>query len=247
VAATDTRLRVLSPDLFETLLGSDPTLLAVILRHTSRYLLDSEQRLVADLRQTNRELEQSLDFLRRTKEELNTAELIALTDTLTRVYNRRCLERDTAGLQERTGNTRRGVAFVLVDLDRFKGINDSHGHHVGDLVLKHVADALKSAIRTHDLPFRVGGDEFAVLFNGITENEAMELARRIHASIGSLRIELPSGTLTVTVSVGGTMYHPGESWEEFYKRADRNLYRVKEKGRDSIAWDAPMEPASHSE
>ena len=236
VASTDARLKVLNRDLFNDLLETEPSLIAQLLRQISSYLVESEQNLISHLRRKNRELEQSLDYLKRTREELDTAELRALTDGLTGIYNRRCLDRRVEVLLASKKQQGTGMALILVDLDGFKAVNDNHGHHVGDLLLKNIADALKDVARRNDFPFRLGGDEFAMVLTDTTEDDASDRAKKILMSIGSLRIKIHRDELGITVSVGGTMYKEGESWEEFYRRADRSLYQAKESGRNRVAW-----------
>ncbi len=236
VAACECRLRILGQGAFDELLGSHSALLATLLIRTCSYLVESEQGLITDLQKRNRELEQTLDYLRRTRQELDSAELLSQTDVLTGLYNRRCLDQQIEVLLPRANERAAGLAFLIADIDHFKSINDTHGHHVGDVVLKRFADVLRKSIRQSDLPCRLGGDEFAVVFSGIVEDKVMAMVTQVFTAVGALDVSLPHTELHVTASMGGTVYRIGESWDSFFKRADKNLYIAKKGGRHRLGW-----------
>lgn len=236
IAAEDSSLRVLEQSAFDELVQTHPGTMALLLRQTCSYLVDSEQHLLNDLRRRNIELEQTLDYLRRMKEELDSAELLALTDELTGIYNRRCLDRQIEIFLKRTESSQQGLALVLIDVDRFKQINDTHGHHVGDLVLKQFADIIKRTVRQSDLPCRLGGDEFAVVLKEIRGMGARKRAEQILKSVSAIELHLPHTTLRVSASVGGTDHRIGEDWTSFFQRADRNLYRAKGSRPHRVVW-----------
>ena len=124
-----TRLRVIDEAAFGRISSiPQPRLLVRLLRHTCSYLLASENRLIESLRKKNRELESTLDYLRRTREEVDYQELLANTDQLTGLYNRRCLDRQLDKFIDRAHDTGTGLALILIDIDQFKGVNDTHGH-----------------------------------------------------------------------------------------------------------------------
>lgn len=234
VAATDASLRMLDQAAFDEILARRPSLLAVVLVQTCAYLVESEQRLIADLRRRNVELEQSLDYLRRMRQELDIAELRVQTDALTSLYNRRCLDMQIGAVLRRAAEAQTPVAVILLDLDRFKDVNDHHGHQTGDAVLREVGRVLKTAIRQTDLPFRIGGDEFLVVMPGLGEQEALRRARHILLKVTSVAadsLRLPS---PVTASVGLTVWQSPEAWESLFSRADARLYRAKSSGGNRI-------------
>ncbi len=237
VAATPVRLRVLDQRSFDALLRRAPTVSVELLRRTCAYLLQSEQRLVADLTRRNQELEHTLDYLRRTREDLDATQLISLTDELTGLYNRRCLNHQRDTLMARAAEDDGRIALILIDIDHFKEVNDRLGHPVGDLVLKRFAAALRCGLRQTDLPCRVGGDEFAVLLTGSTAAEGQRTARRLLESMAALDIRVGPERLAVGCSMGGTALRPGESWDDFYARCDHSLYLAKAGGRNRAAWD----------
>ncbi|NSZ87618.1 GGDEF domain-containing protein (plasmid) [Agrobacterium tumefaciens] len=154
-------------------------------------------------------------------------------DHLTNVLNRR-------GFEERiAGQFRKGAhALLLCDIDKFKGINDKHGHDVGDIVLKAVARQLDRCIRKGDIVGRLGGEEFAVFLPNTSAREAQECAERLRLAIQVCEFEeldIPP----VTASFGAGSLNPGESWIALYKRVDALLYEAKRSGRNRTISDNP--------
>lgn len=237
VATRETKLRILDQTTFNVLLQEYSELLARLLLQTCAYLVESEQNLVSDLQKRNRELEQTLDYLRRTRRELDSAELLLQTDVLTGLYNRRCLERQVGVVLPRANERAMGLSLIIMDVDHFKSINDSYGHHVGDVVLRRFADQLKNSVRRSDIPCRLGGDEFAVLLSGIETDSVVSTVTQIFNAVSSLDITLPHVELKVTASMGGATYREEEGWDAFFNRADQNLYLAKQSGRHRLGWN----------
>jgi len=240
VAASECRLIAIDRAAWRHLAGERPDLVVGLLEKSCGYLVESEQRLVADLRRRNRELERALDFLQRTKQELTTAAALAQTDELTGIYNRRCFEEQIRAYCERAPESGLSVALLLVDVDRFKRVNDSHGHQVGDLVLRRLAQLLQGAVRWSDLPCRIGGDEFAVLWTDLDPRAAARRAHELQPLLGAFEIAGTPASLGVTASLGGALWRRGEGWQEFFARADRGLYVAKRAGRGCLAWDEKL-------
>jgi diguanylate cyclase (GGDEF)-like protein len=167
----------------------------------------------------------------------------SLTDTLTGLRNRRfMLEQVPATLAHhlrRHGNDCDGlvIGFMLFDIDHFKRVNDSHGHSVGDEVLRRVADVLRSSIREGDLLARWGGEEFLIVLNGVHAAELGRVAERLRAGVGrhASQGEVP---MQITCSTGWTSYPwpghrlPPQAWSAVLELADFALYRAKAQGRD---------------
>jgi len=128
-----------------------------------------------------------------------------------------------------------GLGVLVIDVDRFKAINDTHGHPVGDLVLAAVADGIRGEIRTEDVAGRWGGEEFVIALPEIAGDEPLlAVADRIRRRISELRV--PGVTLPVTVSIGAVRYPaPGlDSVDDLVRAADAALYRAKSAGRDQV-------------
>jgi two-component system cell cycle response regulator len=162
---------------------------------------------------------------------------MALTDGLTGLYNRRYFE---AHLESTISRARTGgneVSILMMDLDHFKRVNDSHGHAIGDVVLKEVAQRLSHGIREVDLVARIGGEEFVVVMPDSTDGIGLKVAERLRLAVASTPIETPppSGALSVTMSVGVAVVGVGESGTDALRRADEALYRAKSQGRNRVA------------
>ena len=238
---TRCRLRVIDAAAFGRLTQDQPRLLVRLLHHTCGYLLASENRLIASLRRKNRELESTLDYLRRTREEVDYQELLANTDELTGLYNRRCLDRQLDKFIERAHHTGAGLALILIDVDEFKGVNDTHGHAAGDAVLKGIGRVITDCVRSSDLPCRFGGDEFAVVLTQIAPEHARDRAEAIRDRVERL-VPLPAiPGIASSTSIGGSMLRSGDSATELFERADQELYRAKDLGRNRVCWQSPRQ------
>jgi len=128
------------------------------------------------------------------------------------------------------------LSISMLDLDHFKLVNDTYGHVAGDLVLREVADHLKSNIREPDMIGRYGGEEFLVLLPHTPIEAAAEQAERLCRKIREIKIPISSADLHVTISIGIAQYCVGqEDWQKFLERADTALYKAKAEGRDRWA------------
>ncbi|MEM6290050.1 MAG: sensor domain-containing diguanylate cyclase [Myxococcota bacterium] len=156
---------------------------------------------------------------------------LSRVDPLTGALNRRGLEEAYAP-ETLDASTR--FAVVMVDIDRFKSINDTHGHIVGDEVLRHVARLLSQVLRTSDAIVRYGGEEFLLMFPGVGLSQALRIAERARRAVESHEVPVGQVVLSVTVSMGVGVQGEGESLEALLKRADAALYRAKEDGRNRV-------------
>ena len=163
-----------------------------------------------------------------------TLEHAAVTDGLTGMFNRRYFDEALAEYLVAFGKIKKPIGMVILDLDHFKKVNDTHGHDVGDEVLRQVAECLKVFTRYHDVLSRLGGEEFAILSPNITESQLYSLSDRIRQAVSELRIVNGNVTLKVTVSAGLAIWDGVESGEELYRRADKQLYEAKRQGRNRI-------------
>lgn len=172
------------------------------------------------------------------------------TDHLTGLYNRRHLEAEAPRLLSLANRENGASALLMVDVDHFKQVNDSHGHEVGDAVLVHLGTVLRKAVRPYDLVVRYGGEEFLVLLPLITTEEAMEAAERIRCTVRDTPICVNRETLSVTVSIGVYAARGIRDLQDAVARADEALYEAKRGGRNRVclapsAEPGPGEPLSH--
>jgi len=175
-------------------------------------------------------------------------ETMATTDGLTGLFNKRAMLE--AGEQKIAAAARfqRDLAVLVVDIDFFKKVNDTHGHDVGDLVIRGLGEILKRQKRSTDVVARFGGEEFVVLCEQTDEKGAMLLAERIREELGKTTFRTPGGALSVTCSVGvATFPQGGRTWEALFKSADEALYLSKRSGRNRCtAWRPQRKMASGS-
>ena len=127
------------------------------------------------------------------------------------------------------------LSFIIMDIDYFKKINDTHGHLNGDIVLKDLANIVKNTIRMTDVFGRIGGEEFAVLMPETNKSDAMNLAERIRVNIAESESMLESARVNVTVSIGLSFMTVEDSIiQTVLRRADMALFKAKENGRNQI-------------
>lgn len=162
---------------------------------------------------------------------------LVLTDPLTGLYNRRHMEAELAGLSSAARRRETPLGVLLIDVDRFKRINDRHGHEAGDAALRTVAQRIRSVVRAEDVVGRWGGDEFVVLLPSTDELAARALAERLCGEI-AVSGNGDGTTLPITVSVGCTA-GSGPAGLELVAMADTALRRAKAGGRNRVAVESP--------
>jgi diguanylate cyclase (GGDEF)-like protein len=164
---------------------------------------------------------------------LRAAEAHATTDALTGLPNRRYFD-EFCGLLARRRRSGDAVGILMIDIDRFKGLNDRHGHATGDEVLRAVGGAIVSAVREDDVPARYGGEEFVVLLRNPSPAVALEIGERVRASVADLDLTR-MGVDRVSVSVGVAVAHQADQpIADLTAQADAALYRAKREGRDRV-------------
>jgi diguanylate cyclase (GGDEF)-like protein len=193
--------------------------------------------LQARLRVGCRMLKLQNDLLQR-EEEL---QFEASHDRLTGLWNRGAIfgfvERELA----RARRAQESVGLLLVDVDRFKSINDTHGHQTGDTVLHQVAERLRQGIRSYDWAGRYGGEEFLVVLSNCNAETVITCAERLRLKVAATPVQAAGSELAISVSIGAALCTPGHSdleSEHLLKRADVALYRAKHNGRNrvEVAW-----------
>jgi diguanylate cyclase (GGDEF)-like protein len=199
-------------------------------------------RLDASVAERTRQLDARNAVLTRFNAELRA---VAVTDHLTGLANRRGFE---AELRQRLLLGDAGLGLLILDIDRFKRINDRHGHATGDQALVHVARLLQAGLRRGDFLARVGGEEFAVLCAAADADQLHEVAERLRRMVRAapLRLAEPGDTLVISISVGGMLAGPADDMDSLLRAADRALYAAKRAGRDRsrIAGPPDREPAA---
>ncbi|MDN5322570.1 MAG: hypothetical protein PWQ67_1024, partial [Clostridia bacterium] len=163
---------------------------------------------------------------------------LSVTDVLTNAYNRRYFTQKLEEEIERAKRADRKFSLIMLDIDRFKSINDRFGHNAGDLVLKSIAELIKNRIRKIDTLARWGGEEFIILLPDTTVKNAARLAEELRESLS--RMDIP-GVASVTASFGVAGYCPGDSVDTLVQRADNHMYEAKAAGRDRVRYNDECE------
>ena len=167
-------------------------------------------------------------------------EQLSSRDSLTGAYNRRAFFEHITVLAEQCKRYGSDLSLAIIDIDKFKRVNDSLGHAAGDRVLKNISAKLIQATRSADITARYGGEEFIVAMSNTHLKSAMTVAERLRKEIEYLRV--PEVNWTITISIGVAMYRPRiEELEETLIRADQAMYRAKAKGGNAVS-AARLEP-----
>ena len=165
---------------------------------------------------------------------LEDTRINAELDHLTKLRNRRAFDRDLTEAINRAHRFENPLCLLLLDLDNFKEINDAYGHLIGDDVLVNFARLLETSLRDFDLTYRIGGDEFAVLFSGCSLERAHSVGERVRKYLADNRYRVDGHVFTLTISGGLVDLAEGETAAALYKRADEQLYAAKKEGRDRL-------------
>ena len=219
---------------FQVLVDRDAKMVSYFLRRAIMRVVSNEQGLIHRLRRRNQELQAALDSLRVTSHRLNQSEELNRTDELTALYNRRGLALFLE--QGRNNGGHSGYGLLLIDCDRFKDVNDAHGHLLGDRVLQSVANILRSLSGSQDFACRLGGDEFCLLLKAQHREEMLRYADFVVTTARALQQMQPSPPLITTLSVGACLMDPERDWNDWYAQADKALYRAKSVGGDRVEW-----------
>jgi two-component system cell cycle response regulator len=188
-------------------------------------------------------------LLERSLREANTKiERLSVTDPLLEVFNRRYLHDRLP--QETTRARRHGhpLSVIMADLDHFKKINDSHGHHAGDAVLQHAVNVVRSALRQSDWMARYGGEEFVIVLPETHIQGAYSVAERLRRMCAENPVALSTGPLSVTASFGVSSIdgvppsHPDSEADALLREADAALYESKRAGRNRVTCAPPSAP-----
>lgn len=183
---------------------------------------------IAGLKNAQNELSEAYALLALKTVELEKA---AITDALTGLFNRRRLDQAFDHELERTYRYDHPLSLILIDVDRFKAVNDTHGHQVGDQVLREFAAILRRGVRSVDTVGRWGGEEFLIICPETDLEAAMAIAEKLRTTVAEA--DWPPAT-HITSSFGISQFHEGDSMKDLVARADAALYRAKTSGRNRV-------------
>jgi diguanylate cyclase len=169
------------------------------------------------------------------RDDLQTLNKEAFTDQLTTIPNRRAFDKKIDELFDNYHDEKQIFSLLLIDIDRFKQFNDTHGHAIGDRVLKYVASIMKGGIKGDDMLARYGGEEFVVLLPNTGYDNAIAVANHIREKVSNNKLVDSKKSLGyVTVSIGVAVNAADDNVGSVVERADKALYLAKEKGRDMV-------------
>lgn len=210
-------------------------------------LISETQKMLRVNRKMGMELGRSAQEIRRLHGDLDKVRREARTDGLTGIANRKMFDRALREAMDEARDHSAHLCLLMLDIDLFKKFNDTHGHQMGDQVLKLVARTIESCVRPDDTVARYGGEEFAAILPGVPLRGAMEVAERIRMTVAGKRItNRRSGTELgrITLSIGVSEFALGESMTMLIQRADKALYLAKRSGRNRVVSQSELDFAA---
>ncbi len=225
-----------------TMSDGEPREAEVFLRHRAGHRVQVRVRTAA-VRDRARQVIGAIEIfnesteLSAARQEVSELRDIAMRDPLTDLPNRRHFDMSISSrIAELAGYGRR-FSLLIADIDRFKLVNDQHGHAAGDLALRTVAKTLLGASRASDDVARIGGEEFAITITA-GDQEALKItAERFRALVEQSHVRVDERDLPVTISIGGTLAEVGDTAASVFERADAAMYRAKRGGRNRVELD----------
>ena len=183
----------------------------------------------------------NLSEVKRLQEEIRRLSALVRTDELTKLFNFRYFTLALSLEMERTRRSGQPTCLIMLDLDHFKAINDVHGHEVGNVVLSHISDLIRKAIRRLDIPCRYGGEEFTLILPDTTLEQGIRFANRLRVIIENTPVQTLSMQLEIGASFGVDVYARGDqiSEKEFVEKVDGFLYLAKQEGRNQVCHEKP--------
>ncbi len=193
-----------------------------------------EEELLAKIAMLGQQLKVAEEDAANYKNRLNRQQQRLQVDTLTQLHNRSALDERLALEYKRWMRYQSPLCLAMVDVDHFKSINDQFGHLAGDKALKVIARALSSALRDTDFVARFGGEEFVVLLPGINENAIQLPLEKLRSVIKSIPFRFKDERISISISIGATLFRTGDRITDAFERADKALYEAKNAGRDRL-------------
>ena len=227
ISSGETELLELDQNAFDALMRGNPPIFFNILRHACGYLLQSEQGLIDNLKLRNRELEQALDFLRRTKQELTQDDTEYFIDPLTGLYNRRLLFTQLEQLLH-APQARAGV--LIMDLDNLAPLYQQLGETFGDSILQLSAELIRGQAHQSDLPCTLGGNQLALILTQADPERLSLICSALRQGIGDFNRQFSNEKLHVNISIGAASRQAEENADSLFQRSQDYLYRCKDKG-----------------
>ncbi|MDP1619168.1 diguanylate cyclase [Phenylobacterium sp.] len=217
------------------------------LEATVKTLAGATQRVQAENKSLERRLSESSSEVARLREHLEQVRRDATTDGLTNLANRKAFDEELERACQEADATGRSLTLALIDIDHFKGFNDTWGHQTGDQVIRYVASVIGRLGATPRLAARYGGEEFAIIFPSEDHHAAFTTLEEIRQEIASRVLKRRSTNEDlgkITVSAGFAERHPGESGHNVMERADSALYASKHGGRNLVSMADPIPTAA---
>jgi diguanylate cyclase (GGDEF)-like protein len=184
-----------------------------------------------------------IDTQEKLKQSNEVLQKLAYYDELTGVLNRRAGNASFMVEVERCVRSDQNLSVAMVDIDYFKKVNDTHGHQVGDVVLKQFANCLRKTIRPYDIICRYGGEEFLLIAEVNNVREARQLFERVREAVAGLKIKVPETLIEITASFGVYVVTPSSelTLHDMVKHADESLYQAKADGRNRVIITSDLE------
>ncbi|WP_035586952.1 GGDEF domain-containing protein [Hippea jasoniae] len=190
-----------------------------------------------EIEEYSKKMDEAKKTIEELKEKLKQAQENLIVDPLTGIYNRRGLLHFLPMEISKSTRYNQPLSVIMADLDHFSKINNTYGHLAGDIVLKGFCKTVKSLIRAGDIPIRYGGEEFLIILPNTTLEKAYDVAEKLREAIQRLKFKYKDETFSITSSFGVAQFRENDSIESLIKRADKALYKAKEKRNITVRED----------
>jgi len=179
------------------------------------------------------EIEKANEVISMLTKQIHDLEEESNLDGLTKVFNRRSLDKYLQNLTSK-GEIKHSLHLIMLDIDDFKHVNDKYGHIAGDKVLIYLANLLRRDLRDGDKIFRYGGEEFVIILNRIEQKMCYDIVQRLLLSVSASHLLYKGNSIKITASIGTTQYVSGDTPERIIERADKALYKSKQNGKNQM-------------